>query len=150
MKLLVEWNSSMICDGWCSVIGVLQVDSKSLRNHLIPITVRTLDTIIALLIKNARDETLSVLNTFQDRIRQLEIRPLQLDAFVNFVTVRKQFFVFFPPHVVELSVSSKKKHSTKTLSLDIQRARLKKKPAKKYISIQGGMKLRKRSILVVN
>jgi hypothetical protein len=75
----------------------IQVDSKSLRNHLIPITVRTLDTIIALLIKNARDETLSVLNTFQDRIRQLEIRPLQLDAFVNFVTVRKQFFfVFFP------------------------------------------------------
>jgi len=95
------------------VIGVLQVDSKSLRNHLIPITVRTLDTIIALLIKNARDETLSVLNTFQDRIRQLEIRPLQLDAFVNFVTVRKQFFCFFPPpHVVRVIRPSKVKKNT--------------------------------------
>ncbi len=51
--------------------------------------------------------------------------------------------------LVELSVKYEK-HSTRTLSLVMQRVRLKEKPAKKYISIQRGMKLRKPSILVAN
>lgn len=70
-----------------SVLGVLLVDSKALRNHLIPITVRTLETIIALLVRHAREDCLSVLNSFQERIKQLDIRPVQLDEYVSFVLV---------------------------------------------------------------
>jgi hypothetical protein len=49
----------------------------------------------------------------------------------------------------KLSIKQEK-HSTRTLSLIIHSVRFKKTPAKKYISIQWGMKLRKPSIFVVN
>lgn len=85
-------NNSLLIEttdwaGIGSVLGVLLVDSKALRNHLIPITVRTLETIIALLVKHAREDCLSVLNAFQERIKQLDIRPMQLDEYVSFVLV---------------------------------------------------------------
>jgi hypothetical protein len=50
--------------------------------------------------------------------------------------------------MIEISVKSGK-DSTSTLSLVIHRVRFKKTPAKKYISIQGRVKLRKPSILMV-
>jgi hypothetical protein len=50
--------------------------------------------------------------------------------------------------IIELSVKSRK-DSTSNLSLVIHRVRFLKKPAKKYIRIQEGMKLRKPSILMV-
>jgi hypothetical protein len=52
--------------------------------------------------------------------------------------------------LVEFSVKQEK-HSTRTLSLVIcTQSEILKKPAKQYISIQRGMKLRKPSILVLN
>jgi hypothetical protein len=50
--------------------------------------------------------------------------------------------------MIEISVKSGK-DSTSTLSLVIHRVRFKKTAAKKYISIQGRVKLRKPSILMV-
>jgi hypothetical protein len=47
--------------------------------------------------------------------------------------------------LIEISVKSGKERVS-TPSLVIHRVRFKKKPAKKYISIQGGVKLRKPSI----
>lgn len=73
------------------------MDSKSMRNNLIPITVRTLETIIQLLVKHAREDCQFVLSTFQERIRQLDVRPTQLDAFVSFVIVR-----FYYPHLARI------------------------------------------------
>jgi len=67
---------------------VLQVDSKSLRNSLIPIIVRTLETLIAVLLKHAREDCISILNSFTEKIKLLDQRPLQLDAFVSFVIVK--------------------------------------------------------------
>ncbi len=51
--------------------------------------------------------------------------------------------------LIELSVKQEQ-DSTVTLSLVIRRVRYKKTGKNKYISNQGGMKLRKLSILVVN
>jgi hypothetical protein len=51
--------------------------------------------------------------------------------------------------IIEISVKSGKDRVS-TPSLVIHRVRLKKKPAKKYISIQRGVKLKKPSILMVS
>ena len=66
-------------------IGVLHIDSKSLRNSLLPVTARTLDAVKVVLLAAAREETVTVLANFQQRIRTLQDRPDQLDAFVDFM-----------------------------------------------------------------
>ncbi|MCO5581018.1 hypothetical protein L7F22_034894 [Adiantum nelumboides] len=88
------------------VIGVLHVDSKSLRNSLLPITTRTLDVIKGLLLAAAREETLLVLAKFQERIHALCARPADLDGFVEFmktyeVTMEKRKAVLAEASVVD-------------------------------------------------
>ncbi|KAI5062354.1 hypothetical protein GOP47_0022893 [Adiantum capillus-veneris] len=88
------------------VIGVLHVDSKSLRNSLLPITTRTLDVIKGLLLAAAREETLLVLAKFQERIHALCARPVDLDGFVEFmktyeVTMEKRKAVLAEASVVD-------------------------------------------------
>jgi hypothetical protein len=56
--------------------------------------------------------------------------------------IAEAHFVLYCQYIIELSVKQEK-HSTRTLSLVIHRVRFLKKPAKKYMSIQRGMKLRK-------
>jgi hypothetical protein len=51
--------------------------------------------------------------------------------------------------MIWLSVKQEK-DSTRTLSLGNTQGEINKRHAKKYITIQGGMKLRKPSILVLN
>ena len=63
------------------------MDSKSLRNTLLPVTTRTLDTIKGLLLGAAREETLRVLAKFQERIHALCARVNDLDGFVDFMKV---------------------------------------------------------------
>ena len=65
-----------------------------MRNALIPITVRTLETLIAILLKHAREDCSSILNSFIQKCGLLDQRPMQLDAFVTFVVVSKQMFCF--------------------------------------------------------
>lgn len=74
------------------MIGVLQVDSKALRNNLIPITIRTLDTLFAVLLKHSREDCTAVLNSFIQKITLLDQRPLELDAFVTYIVVRNYIF----------------------------------------------------------
>jgi dynein heavy chain len=71
-------------------IGVLHIDSKSLRNSLLPITARTLDAVKVVLLTAAREETVTVLGAFQQRIRALQDRPEQLDAFVDFMKLLEE------------------------------------------------------------
>ena len=56
------------------VVGCLYVDSKSLRNDLMPITLTTLEKIKGLLLSMARDTCLSVLEDVNTRIALLQVR----------------------------------------------------------------------------
>ncbi|KAJ7552701.1 hypothetical protein O6H91_06G065600 [Diphasiastrum complanatum] len=80
-----EWRIELEKMRIASVIGILHVDSKSLRNSLIPITSRTLDIIKELLLDAAREETVIVLTGFQERVFAIQSRPTELDEFVNFI-----------------------------------------------------------------
>ena len=66
------------------VLGALHVDSKSLRNELIPMTTRTLDDVKGFLLGAARDATIEGLEAFRERSRLLSDRPETLDEFVDF------------------------------------------------------------------
>ena len=57
-----------------NVVGCLYVDSKSLRNDLLPITLNTLDKIKLLLLNMSRETCLQVLENVQHRIALLQVR----------------------------------------------------------------------------
>lgn len=65
-------------------MGCLYVDSKSLRNDLLPITTNTLDRVKALLLAMARETCLQVLEDMQQRIALLQARPTLLDEFMAY------------------------------------------------------------------
>ncbi len=65
-------------------VGCLAVDSKSLRNDLMPIALSTLDKIKLLLLNMARNTCLSVLEDMQMRIALLQARPTVLDEFMAY------------------------------------------------------------------
>ena len=79
-----EWRTDLERMKIGHIIGTLYVDSKPLRNCLIPITQRTLDTIKMFLLNSAREEVVVVLNKFQAVVRQLQERPAALDDFMAF------------------------------------------------------------------
>eukprot|EP01018_Ginkgo_biloba_P016070 Gb_13037 [translate_table: standard] len=66
-------------------IGVLHIDSKSLRNSLLPFTTRTLDVIKGLFLTAEKEETLIVLAKVMERIQTLQEKPSDLDGFANFI-----------------------------------------------------------------
>ncbi|KAL2622255.1 hypothetical protein R1flu_002460 [Riccia fluitans] len=80
-----EWRIDLEKMRTANVVGILHVDSRSLRNTLVPITVRTLELIKGLLVTNARKDALTALAAFQDRTKQLDVRPATLDDFVEYV-----------------------------------------------------------------
>lgn len=55
------------------MVGSLYVDSKSLRNDLMPITLTTLERIKGLLLTMARDTCISVLEDVKTRISLLQV-----------------------------------------------------------------------------
>jgi len=62
-----------------------QVDAKTLRAELVPITSAALERIKLLLLNMARQATLAMLDDITARIQQLSARPTQLDDFVGYM-----------------------------------------------------------------
>lgn len=85
-----EWRAELDRMKVGNSIGVLHIDSKSLRNSLLPVTARTLDAVKVVLLAAAREETVTVLMSFQQRIRALQDRPDQLDNFVDFMKLLEE------------------------------------------------------------
>jgi hypothetical protein len=63
----------------------LQLDAKTLRTELVPVTSAALERIKLLLLSMARQATLAVLDDITARIQQLSARPTQLDDFVGYM-----------------------------------------------------------------
>eukprot|EP00899_Mesostigma_viride_P020786 jgi/Mesvir1/28709/Mv19680-RA.1 len=82
-----DWRNDLERMKIANVIGVLHVDSKSLRNLLMPITSRTLENIKGLLLTRARAVTLTTLAAFTARVKALQERPTGLDEFVAFMVL---------------------------------------------------------------
>ncbi|KAL3689708.1 hypothetical protein R1sor_016017 [Riccia sorocarpa] len=80
-----EWRIDLEKMRTANVVGILHVDSRSLRNTLVPITVRTLELIKGLLVANAKKDALVALAAFQERTKQLDVRPTDLNDFVEYV-----------------------------------------------------------------
>ena len=68
-----------------NVVGMLSVESKTMKHLLVPVTQRTLDCIRNLLLVSAREETMSALANFQGRVKVLLERPENLDGFMAFI-----------------------------------------------------------------
>lgn len=66
------------------VVGCIYVESKTLRNNLMPIALNTLESIKGLLLDMARDSCLSLLQDVQERIALLQSRPSILDDYVTY------------------------------------------------------------------
>eukprot|EP00201_Polytomella_parva_P020499 CAMPEP_0175042260 /NCGR_PEP_ID=MMETSP0052_2-20121109/2450_1 /TAXON_ID=51329 ORGANISM="Polytomella parva, Strain SAG 63-3" /NCGR_SAMPLE_ID=MMETSP0052_2 /ASSEMBLY_ACC=CAM_ASM_000194 /LENGTH=3805 /DNA_ID=CAMNT_0016305023 /DNA_START=33 /DNA_END=11446 /DNA_ORIENTATION=+ len=79
-----EWRIELDRMKISNLVGCLYVDSKSLRNDLMPITLQTLDKIKLLLLTMARDTCLNVLEDVQSRISLLQARPTSLDEFMAY------------------------------------------------------------------
>lgn len=69
-----EWRNELERMKISNVVGCLYVDSKSLRNDLMPITTSTLDKIKLLLLNMSRETCLKVLEDMQQRIALLQAR----------------------------------------------------------------------------
>ncbi|KAG2451278.1 hypothetical protein HYH02_003884 [Chlamydomonas schloesseri] len=79
-----EWRNELDRMKISNVVGCLYVDSKSLRNDLMPITLTTLEKIKGLLLSMARDTCLSVLEDVNTRIALLQARPTALNEFMAY------------------------------------------------------------------
>lgn len=67
-----------------NVIGCLYVDSKTLRNQLIPITQSTLDSVKTMLLGMARESCVTILTELQGYCKKLNERPEDLDEFMAY------------------------------------------------------------------
>ncbi|KAG2501733.1 hypothetical protein HYH03_000233 [Edaphochlamys debaryana] len=79
-----EWRNELDRMKIFNVVGCLYVDSKSLRNDLMPTTLSTLEKIKGLLLQMARDTCLSVLEDVKTRIALLQARPPGLDEYMAY------------------------------------------------------------------
>jgi dynein heavy chain, axonemal len=84
MKEQRDWRNELEKMKISNVVGCLYVDSKSLRNDLIPVTTNTLDRIKLLLLAMARDSCLTCLEDTRARTTLLQARPTQLDEFMSY------------------------------------------------------------------
>lgn len=66
------------------VVGSLYVESKTLRNALLPITQNTLESIKGLLLGMARDSCINALQDITDRVTVLMERPAALEDFMAY------------------------------------------------------------------
>ena len=73
-----------------NVCGALYVDSKVLRNELIPITQNTLDQIKGMLLVMAREACLGSLDELQGYCKALNERPEDLDEFMAYQVFHSQ------------------------------------------------------------
>lgn len=68
----------------CKVVGSLYVESKTLRNALMPITQNTLESIKGLLLGMARDSSINALQDITERVGLLMERPAALEDFMGY------------------------------------------------------------------
>ena len=91
MAVQREWRNEIERIKLQNVIGILNVDSRTLRNALAGVTNQTLDSMKALLLVAARGECGKVVQIFQKRIRALTDRPEDLDAFAVLLDNNEEF-----------------------------------------------------------
>lgn len=84
MSRLRDWQIRLEKMRATGPVGMLNVESKTLREIIKPLTVRHLDSLKLLLLDRARDDCLRCLQLVQARIQQLGQRPTDLDQFVAF------------------------------------------------------------------
>eukprot|EP00798_Chlamydomonas_sp_ICE-L_P012760 gene12760-16011_t len=85
-----EWRNELDRMKISNVVGCLLVDSKALRNDLMPVTLNTLDKIKLLLLNMSRDTCLKVLEDIQRRVSLLQGRPAQLDEFMAYQVMHSE------------------------------------------------------------
>lgn len=80
-----EWTVSLEKIQTSSTRGILFIDSKSLKNSLIPIPARAMSDLKGLLGNMAADRTQRLLDLFRNSIKSLASEPVSLEEFVDFV-----------------------------------------------------------------
>jgi len=85
-----EWRNELDRMKISHVVGCLFIDSKTLRNDLLPTTTNTLDMIKALLMDMSRDTCLEVLEDIQRRVSMLKQRPVVLDEFMAYQVMHQE------------------------------------------------------------
>jgi hypothetical protein len=79
-----DWRNELEKMKISNTVGCLYVDSKSLRNDLIPITTSHLDRVKLQLLNMARENCLQCLEDVKTRVALLQARPQQLDEFMGY------------------------------------------------------------------
>eukprot|EP00741_Cyanophora_paradoxa_P024436 tig00022075_g23593.t1 len=90
MDRMKRWQGDLEKMKLSNVLGVLHVDSKRLKNQLVPITSKALESMKQLLLQTARDKCIEVTQDFQNRIKQLQDKPRTLREFADFVSTSNQ------------------------------------------------------------
>ncbi|KAK9828903.1 hypothetical protein WJX72_002692 [[Myrmecia] bisecta] len=85
-----EWRNELEKMKIGNVIGCLNIESKTLRNSLIPITTRTLDQVKTLLLGLARESCVASLASLQERIHLLQERPTDLEPFMAYQVLHQR------------------------------------------------------------
>ncbi|CAD7701708.1 unnamed protein product [Ostreobium quekettii] len=85
-----QWRNDLEKMKISQVVGCIYVESKTLRNNLMPIALNTLESIKGLLLDMARDSCLSLLQDVQERIALLQSRPSILDDYVSYQVLHKR------------------------------------------------------------
>ena len=84
MSQLRDWRLELDKMKTTNQIGMLTIESKTLRELIKPMTAKHLDSLKVMLLDRARDDNLRCLQALQQRIQQLSQHPADLDAFVSF------------------------------------------------------------------
>lgn len=80
-----EWSVSLEKIQTSSTRGILFIDSKAMKNSLIPIPTRATSDLLALLASLASERTVKWLEMFRHSIKLLASEPTSLEEFVDFV-----------------------------------------------------------------
>lgn len=79
-----EWKAELDRMKISNACGVLQVDSKGMRNSLVPVTQRAIDVIRQQLMSATREETAAALAALRARLAELSDKPSSLKDYVAF------------------------------------------------------------------
>jgi len=90
MERMKRWQQDVDRMKLSNVIGILHVDSKRLKNSVMPITTRTLDQLKALLLATGKEKCVELTTEYNNRIKQMGERPRTLKDFADFVALMNQ------------------------------------------------------------
>ncbi|CAG9462898.1 unnamed protein product [Pedinophyceae sp. YPF-701] len=86
----MEWKLALERMKIGHVEGMLQIDSKTLRNRMIPVTQKTLDDLKMMLVSKARDLCSKTSGLMESYIQSLSQRPQDLDMFVLYQVMHRE------------------------------------------------------------